>query len=321
MKREINMEDITSIIRGFWQQFGVFSYIKMKTPGGFKLPHIEHTLSLSGTVGKTKESAVLSVLSEDFDEINRFADAVCKAIPPDGIILKQKGATGWVRLSRQDDFISIGENPENLVKTCEIKYFAAVYSDGGLQVDAGLLFRDFKLEGVNSADELREKIELCVTERIKYLGATRGGIEFRALPRVIESGMDGRMYQSETGCLLNGWDVRLSATLSEFTSAVFGSVLPNSYLDDQEDGFHTLGLKAKTGSGNDSIVWVGTLSGGDLLAIELKNAVNVEGVKFVSERDKEGGLKVGFKAFGDDGNMEEPPFSVYWFKEGECRNN
>jgi len=182
-----------------------------------------------------------------------------------------------------------------------------------LQIDSGLLFYDIQPEGIDTAGEFRKKLKAYLEDGENYLGITDGGIDFRAVPEVSVYKRDGEMFHSETGCFIVGWDVKLSVTLMEFSPEIFKHVLPNAIIDGQEANVESVGIGGGgCRSRTPNIVWVGEMSSGGLLVIELKNAVNVDGINFVTKRNTENGFKVGFKAFADE-NSAKPPFTIYWF--------
>jgi hypothetical protein len=186
-----------------------------------------------------------------------------------------------------------------------------------LQINSGLLFYDFRFDSDMTAARLRERIGERIAEGSGFLGATRDGIEFSAVPRFKAYKEDGEIFQSDSCCILEGWDVKLSAALVEYTSEIVSQVIPQSFSDDQGGFLKSIypGMFVKPEI-NENIVWIGDLSCGGLIVIELKNAVNVGGIKFVANRDGENGFVVGFVPFrGTFFDKGEPPFGIHLLKE------
>jgi hypothetical protein len=191
---------------------------------------------------------------------------------------------------------------------------------GNLQINAGLLFHGFELSEYDSVEQLREQIDEVLQSGTGFLGATGGCVKFRAEPKFSSFNTDSQYFNDVNGTVLKGWDVELSAVLTEFTPELFNAILHNSFIDwqydmqvnvyNEADPYQTHSSINLNDGVYENLVWFGDMSDGGLLVIEIKNAVSTGGVAFEANRDSENGFKVKFVPHIDG----VVPFSIHWVK-------
>ncbi|MCL2704096.1 MAG: hypothetical protein FWE91_10885 [Defluviitaleaceae bacterium] len=188
-----------------------------------------------------------------------------------------------------------------------------------LQINAGLLFSDFNLRDLKRVADVKERINELLSDGENFLGATRDGFVFRSQPVFRRYREDGELFGSVNSTVIRGWDIELSATLAEFAPDILTRFLPNSVIDSQELNMAVLDIrKILLNQYVENLVWIGDLSNGGLIAIELRNAVNVGGISFDARQETENGIKIRFIPHsGEFFDKTKPPFQIYFFGNEE----
>ena len=189
------------------------------------------------------------------------------------------------------------------------------YTHKRLQLNAGLLFFDLDLSELKDINSLSEKINELLNCGKNFLGATREGFMFRSQPVTRRYREDGKVFGSVGATVVESWDIELSGSLVEFTSDLICKFLPNSVVDYQEPNFEMLDVKIMhMNTQTKNVVWIGDISNGGFMVIELKNAVNVGGINFNTKNETENGINIRFIPHsGDIFNAEIPPFRIYFY--------
>ena len=186
-----------------------------------------------------------------------------------------------------------------------------------LQLNAGVFLKNFTISGTgapDSAGALKTAIAAAITVG-NTLGATRGGGSFNVTRERRTPDIDGMRYPFKGGEFVDSSDAYLSATLVEAT--------PDNFKDALGGATKTTSGKVTTIKMNTAIadadyltnlVWVGDLSDGRLVCIELLNALNTADLQFTFTDKNEGTLAVEFHAHQDEvDDYDEAPFRVYFF--------
>ena len=182
-----------------------------------------------------------------------------------------------------------------------------------LQLNTGLLFYNIKVEEFECGGSLRSALESALEDGGNFLGATRRGAVFSARPIVRQYRSDGDFYVKLEGTVISGWEVELSAEIVEFTPEIIRQILPKAKIDDQMLNVTKLNLQEILSAQRENLIWVGDLSGGGLIAIELRNAMNVGGIRLNAESSTENSIAVRFIPHsGEFFNPGKPPFEIYF---------
>lgn len=177
-----------------------------------------------------------------------------------------------------------------------------------LLLDAGAFFKDFDVE----ADTFDTAVKAG-----KLVGATKGGGEFSAVPAIRNVEVDGVKGRAKGLELLDAWDVYLKANVLEVTEETLKNALCSSVVDAATNEKYTI-IKGKNAielaDYIDNVTWVGTISGSnEPVIIQVKNALNTEGLKLTVADKNEGVVPMTFYGhYADD--LNEPPFAIYYPK-------
>lgn len=179
-----------------------------------------------------------------------------------------------------------------------------------LLLDAGAFFKNF---------EVGKDTFASAKEAGKLLGATKGGGEFSAVPVIRSLEIDGIKGKAK-GCeILDSWDVYIKATFIEVSKEMLLSALCASEADESSNEDYII-IKGKSNIETtdyiDNITWVGTLSGSDNpVIIQIKNAINTDGLKFTTQDKNETTIPVTFYGHYGDAESDTPPFEIYYPKK------
>lgn len=176
-----------------------------------------------------------------------------------------------------------------------------------LQLDAGILVKN--LEDPSSFDG-------TLTDSQK-IGATSGGGSFAAVPemRNLFEDLDGARGNYKDGNVIDSWDITLTVTMKEMTTDNLKLAIGAADVTPASTGsFDVVQPRIVINSSDylDNIVWMGTMNGSsDPIMIELKNAMNTNGINFAFTDKGTGGIEVEIKAHFDLNKPEEVPFTIY----------
>lgn len=184
-----------------------------------------------------------------------------------------------------------------------------------LQLGVGLLFFDIKISDLGFGESVPESVGKLLNNGESFLGATRGGADFRAQPVVRQYRSDGYLFPEKSGAIVTGWNVELSAEIVEFTPSLLGKILPDAVVDNQVQKVSRIGLaKVLNEQYTENLIWAGDLSNGTLIAIELRNVLNFGGISIKTEF-RESALGVRFIPHaGDVFDVGQLPFEIYFLE-------
>ena len=184
-----------------------------------------------------------------------------------------------------------------------------------LQLNAGIVLKDFDYSGATDAATLKAAIASAITAGTNILGATRGGGSFNVTRETRTPDIDGMRYGFKGSDFVDSSDAYLSTTLVEVTAANFKTLLAAG--TSSTSGKKTT-VKMNTAiSASDyltNICWVGDIADGQLVLICLKNAINTADFTFTYTDKGEGTLAAEFHARqASVGDYDEAPFEVVFF--------
>lgn len=183
-----------------------------------------------------------------------------------------------------------------------------------LQLNAGLFLKNFAHAEITDATALKTAIAAAIQDGTKILGATRGGGTFTVTREMRTPEIDGMRYRFKGGNFVDSVDAYLSTTVVECNPANFAILLGS---EATTSGKKTT-VKMPTAIGDDaylqSLCWIGDLSDGRLVMINLFNALNTADFNFTFSDKSEGTLAVEFHACQEEVNdYDEAPFEVIFF--------
>lgn len=165
-----------------------------------------------------------------------------------------------------------------------------------LQLDAGVFLVNFDYSNIDSVSGLKAAIATALETRINYLGATRGGGTFEAVPDTREVEVDGVHSPFVGSTKINSWDIRLTTTLIEVTPNQIRRALGAATTSNLSPLVTiTINNQYSDHSYLQHLCWVGDTSEG-LVLIELDNALNVGGLTLTFTDQGEGTFPVEFVA-------------------------
>ena len=175
-----------------------------------------------------------------------------------------------------------------------------------LLLDAGAFFRNFTVG--------TDTYATAVTAG-KLIGATKGGGEFAAVPKLRTTEVDGVPEKTKGLEDVEEWQVHIKANVIEIKESVIESALAGCTKDTSVTGYHKFTASNEVAATNyiENITWVGTLSGEDKpVIIQIYNALNTEGLT-IQTKDKENSI-VGmtFTAHYDVEKLDEAPFAIFY---------
>lgn len=184
-----------------------------------------------------------------------------------------------------------------------------------LQLNAGLFLLGFDWSNANTAEALKAAIDAFVTEGEGVIGATRGGGTFQATPAMRNIEADGLRAPHKRGTVNDGWTVKLTGTMLEFTAENMARALATTTVT-TESGVKKIRLRTKIEESDyiPKLCWIGDTSKGFAL-IEIENALNVNGATFTFTDKGEGTLPFEFQAHQEDVlAQEEAPCTILYFE-------
>ena len=189
-----------------------------------------------------------------------------------------------------------------------------------LQLDAGAFFIGF---------EVGKDTYASAKNAGKCLGATQGGGTFTAKPTIRNIDVDGAVGRVKGLTDIQTWEISLSATVIETTVKSLKAALVAATVttgtgtnEGAGNGIPTGYTEIKGNSGIadtdyiSDITWVGCLSGsGEPIIIQIKNALNEDGLSVDFAPNSEGKVKMTFYAYNSLEDFESdsvnPAFYIY----------
>lgn len=185
-----------------------------------------------------------------------------------------------------------------------------------LQLNAGIFLVGFDYSSITDATALKTAIASAVTAGTDILGVTRGGGTFTVTRETRTPEIDGMRYPFKGSDFVDSADAYLSGTLLEVNPANFKRLLGSG--DSTTSGKKTT-ITMRTAINPDtdyldSLCWVGDISNGTLVLIELDNAFNTSDFSLTFTDKGEGTMTFEFHARQDDvTSYDTAPFRVVFF--------
>lgn len=178
-----------------------------------------------------------------------------------------------------------------------------------LLLNAGAYFKNYDVE--------KDTYDTAVKAG-KLLGATRGGGQFNAVPTVRQIEVDGVSGRAKGMEVIDDWDVSLQANVLEIKKETIVSALIASEVTNASvEGYEKITAKQMIELDDyiDNITWIGTISGSDLpVIIVVKNVLNTGGLQVKTEDKNESVLSMQFYGHYEQGELDSPPFEIYYPK-------
>lgn len=188
-----------------------------------------------------------------------------------------------------------------------------------LQLNAGVLLKNVNYAGITDSAALKTAIANIISGGSNpigtLVGATRGGGTFTVTREMRTPEIDGMRYGFKGSDFVDSTDAYLSTTLVEVTPANIELLLGSG--DTSTSGkvdTITMNTAIAVGDYLTNVCWVGDISGGSMVLICLKNAINTADFTFTYTDKGEGTLAAEFharQAAVDD--YDEAPFEVVFF--------
>lgn len=150
----------------------------------------------------------------------------------------------------------------------------------------------------------------------KLIGATQGGLEFKAVPTIRNIQIDGILGKVADLDVIDAWETSLAGSFIEINSEVIRRSL--AAVTQTSDSDYDIFQGSTEFDADDyltNVTYIGTLAGSETpVIIQINNAIDTQGLTFKTEDGKEGTVDVTFEgryAISDNG---VPPFKIYWPK-------
>ena len=185
-----------------------------------------------------------------------------------------------------------------------------------LQLNAGIFLVGFDYSSITDATALKTAITSAVTAGTSILGVTRGGGTFTVTRESRTPEVDGMRYPFKGSDFIDSTDAFLSGTLLEVNSANFKRLLGSG--DIATSGKKTT-VTMRTAIDPDtdyleSLCWVGDISDGRLVLIELDNAFNTSDFSLTFTDKGDGTMTFEFHARQEEVlDYDNAPFRVVFF--------
>lgn len=185
-----------------------------------------------------------------------------------------------------------------------------------LQLNAGIFIVGFDYSSITDATALKTAIASAVTAGTNILGVTRGGGTFTVTRETRTPEVDGMRYPFKGSDFVDSADAYLSGTMLEVNPTNFKRLLGSG--DVATSGKKTT-VTMRTAINPDtdyldSLCWIGDISNGTLVLIELDNAFNTSDFSLTFTDKGEGTMTFEFHARQDDVlDYDNAPFRVVFF--------
>lgn len=185
-----------------------------------------------------------------------------------------------------------------------------------LQLNAGIFLIDFDYSTIADATALKTAIASAVSGDTGILGVTRGGGTFTVTRETRTPEIDGMRYPFKGSDFVDSADAYLSGTLLEVNPDNFKRLLGSG--DATTSGKKTtITMRTAIDPATDYInklCWVGDISDGRLVLIELDNAFNTSDFSLTFADKGEGTMTFEFHARQSDVlSYDTAPFRVVFF--------
>lgn len=121
--------------------------------------------------------------------------------------------------------------------------------------------------------------------------------------------------------VIDDWDVSLQANVLEIKKeTIVASLIASKVEDASVQGYEKITAKQVIELNDyiDNVTWIGTVSGSDLpVIIVVKNTLNTGGLQMKTEDKNESVLSMQFYGHYEQGELDEPPFEIYYPKGKE----
>lgn len=192
-----------------------------------------------------------------------------------------------------------------------------------LQLNAGIFIRNLDMSGITNATDLRTLLTGIIngtqTGKGSLFGATRGGGTFTVTRDMRTPDIDGMRYRFKKGQFVDSVDAYLSTTLVELGTEQNIVDAMGGTLSTTSGGLQkiTMNTELPDSAYIDNVCWVGEISGGKIILILLKNAVNIADFSMTFADKNEGTLAVEFHACQEAVNdYATAPFEAYMLAPG-----
>lgn len=185
-----------------------------------------------------------------------------------------------------------------------------------LQLNAGIFLMNLDYSSIADAAALKTAIAAAVTAGTTILGVTRGGGSFTVTRETRTPEVDGMRYPFKGSDFVDSADAYLSTTLLEVNSDNFKRLLASG--DATTSGKKTT-VTMRTAIDPDTdyithLAWVGDISDGRMVLIELDNAINTADFSMTFTDKGEGTLAAEFHARQSSVlDYDNAPFRVVFF--------
>lgn len=172
-----------------------------------------------------------------------------------------------------------------------------------LQLNAGVLLKKFQLgtDAINQDD---------------IIGATRGGATFRAEPTIHHVEADGIPTNYKGMDRIDEWAVTLEATMLEFKPDIIKMALGAGVKETSETGYtkYTVTHEIDEATNYSDIWWIGALSNGKRVVIQIKNGLNKSGLSLTFADKGEGTIPLTLTGHYTYEDMQNgtAPFAIYY---------
>lgn len=184
-----------------------------------------------------------------------------------------------------------------------------------IQMDAGVLLKNFDRASITTKEALAAAIASARGTEA-WIGATVGGGSFSATPTTREIEVDG-MRSAFVGSTLNdGWEVKLSATLAEFTPENIKMALGAADATKNEK-VTVIDLRTDFAESDyiETITWIGKLTNGSFAMIEIENGLAVGGFNFTFADKANGTIPIEITAHqASVENQDKVPCHIVFFE-------
>ena len=185
-----------------------------------------------------------------------------------------------------------------------------------LQLNAGIFLTGFDHSSITDAAALKTAIASAVTAGTSILGVTRGGGTFNVTRETRTPEIDGMRYPFKGSDFVDSADAYLSGTLLEVNPTNFKRLLGSGTVATSGKKT-TITMRTAIDPDTDyidTLCWIGDISDGSLVLIELDNAFNTADFSLTFTDKGEGTMTFEFHARQDDVlNYDTAPFRVIFF--------
>ena len=188
-----------------------------------------------------------------------------------------------------------------------------------LQLNAGVLLKNVDYSGITDSASLKAAIANIITGGSNpigtLVGATRGGGTFNVTREMRTPEIDGMRYGFKGSDFVDSTDAYLSTTLLEVTPDNLETLLASATTTvSSKKSTITMQTAIAAGDYLTNICWVGDISGGSMVLICLKNAINTADFTFTYTDKGEGTLAAEFHARqAAVSDYDDAPFEVVFF--------